>query len=274
MKWIRNHKLISFLVTIVAASFIILVLSVSAGGKSDPVSRTVNTVVTTIEKPFVALSDLISGNVTGIFSYREYQEENERLRKENAELKKEITATALSAKELQELKDLATAVNYDLKDVEVKLVTADVTATSLSGATWMNVFTINRGTESGISEGNIVVYGSGLVGRVISTSKGWSKISSITDESNKASFSVAGKLDIVGVIEKAEDGLLDGYMLDNKAKVEEGDALITTGMGRYPAGLEIGKIVKTKYDSNSQLLRVTVKPAVDFRTLQKVSVII
>ena len=274
MRWIRNHKLITFLVSIVAISFLILVVSVSADGKSDPVSRTLNTVITTIEKPFVALSDLISGNVTGIFSYREYQEENERLKEENAELKKEITATALSAKELQELKDLAAAVNYDLKDAEKKLVTADVTATSMNGATWMNVFTINKGSESGIKEGDSVVYGSGLVGRVISTSNGWSKISSITDESNKASFTVSGKLDIVGVIEKAEDGLLSGYLLDNKAKIEEGDSLITSGIGIYPAGLEIGKIVKTKYDSNSQLLRVMVKPAVDFRTLQKVSVVI
>lgn len=274
MKWIKDHKLIVFLVTIILAGLIILTVSFSSGGKGDAVTGTLNTVITTVEKPFRALADIVSDNVTGIFSYKEYQEENEKLKNENAELKKELTAMSLSAKELKELKDLAAAVNYDLKDAERNLVTADVTTTSMNGATWMNVFTINKGSESGIEEGNIVVYGTGLVGRVVSTSRGWSKVASITDESNKASFSVVGKLDLIGVIEKTEDGFLTGFMLDNKAKIEEGDSLITSGLGIYPAGLEIGKITKIKYDSNAQLLRVKVKPSTDFRTLQKVSVIL
>ena len=274
MKWIKDHKLIVFLVTIVLAGLIIVTVSFSTGGKGNVLTGGLNTVITVIEKPFSSLADVVSDNITGIFSYKEYQKENEKLKNENAELKKEITAISLSAKELQELEDLADAVNYDLKDAGKELVTADVTTTSMNGATWMNVFTINKGSESGIEEGNIVVYGSGLVGRVVSTSRGWSKVSSITDESNKASFSVVGKLDLIGVIEKTEDGLLDGFMLDNKAKIEEGDSLITSGLGIYPAGLEIGKITKIKYDSNTQLLRVKVKPSTDFRTLQKVSVIL
>ena len=274
MRWIKDHKLIVFLVTIVLAGVLIVALSFSNGGKNNAVTGTFNTVITTVEKPFVALADLVSDNVSGIFSYKEYQRENEQLKNENAELKKEITAISLSTKELRELEDLAAAVNYNLKDAKKDLVTADVTTTSMSGATWMNVFTINRGSESGIRENDIVVYGSGLVGRVISTSRGWSKVSSITDESNKASFSVVGKLDLIGVIEKSEDGLLNGFMLDNKAKIEEGDSLITSGLGIYPAGLEIGKITKIKYDSNAQLLRVKIKTSTDFRTLQKVSVIL
>ncbi len=274
MKWIRNHKLIVFLMTIVIVSLLIIMLSVSTGGSNTSITKGFNTVVTTIEKPFVSLADAISNNLSGIFSYKKYQKENEELKNENAELKKQITATSLSAKELQELRELAAAVNYNLKDAENSLVTADITTTAMNGASWMNTFTIDRGTESGIKSGNIVVYGSGLVGKVVSTGRNWSKVTSITDEENKASFSVVGKLNLVGIIEDAKNGSLNGFMLDNKANIEEGDVLITSGLGIYPAGLEIGKVTKLKYDSNSQLLRIKVKPSVNFRTLQKVSVII
>ncbi len=274
MKWMKNHKLIVFLITIVVASLLVVMISVNTGGQNRSVTNKFNTVATAIEKPFVSLADAISNNLSGVFSYKRYQKENEELKKENAELKKQITATSLSAKELQELRELAAAVNYNLKDAENGLVTADITTTAMYGASWMNSFTIDRGTESGIKNGNIVVYGSGLVGKVVSTGHNWSKVISITDAENKASFSVVGKLDLVGVVEDAKNGILNGFMLDNKANVEEGDILITSGLGIYPAGLEIGKVTKLKYDSDSQLLRIKVKPSVNFRTLQKVSVII
>lgn len=63
-------------------------------------------------------------------------------------------------------------------------------------------------------------------------------------------------------------------MLDDKADVSEGDKLVTSGMGVYPAGIEIGKVVKVRYDSNAQLQRVDVKPSVDFESLQKVTVVL
>ena len=62
--------------------------------------------------------------------------------------------------------------------------------------------------------------------------------------------------------------------MDDKAKIREGDKLVTSGMGIYPAGIEIGRIVKVRYDSNAQLQRVDVKPSVDFKSLQKVTVIL
>ena len=42
----------------------------------------------------------------------------------------------------------------------------------------------------------------------------------------------------------------------------------------YPAGIAVGKITKVKYDSDEQLLKVDIKPAVEFESLQKVSVIL
>ncbi|MGN0658924.1 MAG: rod shape-determining protein MreC [Emergencia sp.] len=272
MKWIKSHKLIAFLLAVIVISLIILIGSVSSGGQGNFFTSFFGGIYSAIEKPVSGAAGSISENVRGIFSYKEIQEENEALKKENEELKQQLTAMTLSANELKELKELSRVLNYKGISGEDDIVSADVI--SMDGTNWMNIFTINAGSESGISEGDVVICGDGLVGRIQSAGKGWSKVTSIIDESSKITFKVAGNLQLIGVIEGSSDGVLSGFMLDDKAKVEEGDRLITSGMGIFPAGIEIGKITKVKYDSDAQLQRVSVKSSVDFMSLQKVSVMI
>jgi rod shape-determining protein MreC len=138
----------------------------------------------------------------------------------------------------------------------------------------MNIFTINVGSDEGVEVGDIVVCGEGLVGRVSAVGGNWSKVTSIIDESSKVSFKLSGNLQVIGIVEASSDGVLTGFMLDSEAKLNEGDGIITSGMGVYPAGIEIGKITKVRYDSDEQLLKVDIKPSVEFESLQKVSVIL
>ena len=144
----------------------------------------------------------------------------------------------------------------------------------MDGANWMNIFTINVGTESGVSPDSIVICGEGLVGKVHSAGKGWAKVISMIDESSRITFKVSGNLKLIGVVEGSSDGTLSGFMLDSNAKVEEGDRLVTSGMGLFPAGIEIGRITKVRYDSDEQLQKVDIKSSVDFKSLQKVAVIL
>lgn len=144
----------------------------------------------------------------------------------------------------------------------------------MDGTNWMNLFTINAGTEEGIREGSVVVSGEGLVGRVHSAGKGWAKVVSLIDESSRITFKVSDDLKLIGVVEGSSDGTMSGFMLDSRAKVSEGDRLETSGMGVFPAGIEIGKITKVRYDSDEQLQRISVKSSVDFKSLQKVTVIL
>lgn len=272
MRWIKSHKLISVLVAVISVSLLVLVISVASGGKGNVVSNFFNRVFTTIERPIAAAAGGIYDNVSGFFTYKAVATENEKLKKENEELKQQVTNLTLSANELKELKSLSKVLNYQgVKGIN-DIVSADVV--SMSNANWMSVFTINRGTESNIKVWDIVICGNGLVGRVHSTGKGWSKVVSIIDESTKVSFKIAGNLQLLGIVQGSEDGKLNGFMLDSKAKVSEGDKIVTSGMGLFPAGIEIGKITKVKYDSNSQLNTVSIKPFTDFKSLQKVSVII
>lgn len=272
MKWIKTHKLISFLLAIIMISFVILIASVAAGGKGNFVSNFFNSAYSFIEKPISGVAGGISKNVSGIFSYKELQKENEQLKKENEELKSQLTGNSLSANELKELKELSKVLNFKGISGTDDIVSADIIA--MDGTNWMNIFTIDVGKDDGVKAGDVVICGDGLVGRVQSVGKGWAKVRAIIDESSKVSFKIDGNLKMIGVLKDATDGNLSGFMLDSKAKVSEGDKIITSGMGVFPAGIEIGRITKVKYDSDEQLQKVNVKPSVDFDSLQKVSVIL
>ena len=272
MKWIQEHKLISFLLVVILICSVILISSIASSGQGNPVSRALNSIYTAIERPITGVAESVSDHVTGLFSYRTLQKENAELKAENEELQKQVTSLRLSANELKELSHLSEVLNYKgMKDAG-DLVSGDVT--SMDGTNWMNIFTINIGKDEGVEAGDVVVCGQGLVGRVHAVGNGWAKVTSIIDESSKVSFKIAGNLQIIGISEAAIDGTLTGYMLDSEAKIQEGDEIITSGMGIYPAGIAVGKITKVKYDSDEQLLKVAIKPSVEFESLQKVSVIL
>lgn len=272
MRWIKEHKLISTLVGILIASLILLGISITINKSDVTGAGFVNRIYVAIEKPMVSFGRSISENVKGIFSYRDLMKENKALKEENANLQSEINKLALNAGELSDLKDLAAALNYDFIEGSSDLVTADVIA--LEGNNWTNIVSINRGTESGIKKGDIVICGQGLVGRVSDTGKNWSKIVSIIDESSSISFKVEGNLDVLGIVEGTSNGKLHGYMLDSNAPIEKGDIIVASGMGSMPAGIKIGRVTKVSMDSDRQLKRIVVKPEADFGGLDKVSVIL
>ena len=270
MRWIREHKVVAVLMLVLIVSFTLLGVTLRYGqpGGTGILSR----LYTTIEGPMIKAGSGIRENLTGFFAYQELMEENERLKAENAELRDEVNRLTLSANELQDLQDLAKALNYDFIKGENDIVTANVV--SLDGTNWTNSFTIDKGTESGIEVNDLVLGGEGLVGRIAETDEGWSKIIPIIDEESRISFCIDRNRSLLGIIEGSEDGTLTGFMLDEEAELRDGDVLVTSGMGRYPAGIRIGKVSRSGYDSNKQLITVTVRSNVDFDSLIKVSVIL
>lgn len=270
MRWIKEHKLISFLVIAIILAVGVLIFSVSSGGSSD--SGAAGTVLGKITQPFSAVAGKVSDNVSGIFSYRSLKDENEKLKEENQALQKKVTTLTLTANQLQELQSLKSSLKYKGIGNTSDLVSADVI--SMDGTNWMNIFTINIGSEKGVKKGSIVVSGNGLVGKVRSVGRGWAKVVSIVDSTSKISFKVYGNYKILGILDDTSDGFLTGFTLSSDATVSEGETVVTSGMGKYPSGLHIGTITKVTYDSNQQLQTIKVKPDVDFKSLQKVSVLI
>ncbi len=272
MRWFGEHKLTTLVLAILLALGIIFGISIARGGSGTEASGVLNRGMNVISGGLGSVAGTIKDNVTGIFSYKKLQAEVESLQEENNSLKKQLTEAKLEKDQLRQLTELSQVLNYEYTKKEFKLVSADVT--SLDGANWTNIFTINVGTEEGVKIGDAVVNGMGLIGKVQDAGKHWAKVISIIDDDSKVSFKLARDSKQLGVVEGNSMGEISGYMLDADSLVSQGDTLITSGLGTYPEGLEIGTVQDVSYNSNTMLKEITVETAADFKSIEKVSVII
>lgn len=271
MKWIRRHKIITSIIAILLVVFIVFGVSLAKGGGSGIFGKATNGAVTAESSAVTEGVSGFKGLLKGVFNYKAVLAENEALKAENEELKQELSDNELSRKQLGQLKDLSKALNY--KAVTKKnIVSADIA--SFDGSTWINTFTIRRGTDDGIQVDDVVINGAGLVGRVTEAGKNWAKVVSVADDNNSTSFYVSRDDEILGMLSGDGHGNLIGYVFDADAGIIEGDVLKTSGMGVYPAGINIGTVTGVDYNNDTQLKVITVEPAVNFKGITKVAVII
>lgn len=271
MNWIRSHKLILGIISALLVLIIICCISFGRGGGSGIAGKGINGAAAAGEGAITGSMSRIESFLSGIFNYRSVVEENTALREEVAKLEQELLDEKMSNDQLKQLKELSKTLDYKAA-ADREIVSADIT--SFDQSNWINTFIINRGASDGIEKDDVVVNGTGLVGRVIECGKSWSKVVSIVDENSNTSFMVSRDTEILGMLSGDGKGGLGGYVLDADAGIIEGDVLLSSGMGMYPSGIEIGTVTGIKYNSDTQLKMITVEPAVNFRGILKVAVIL
>lgn len=272
MNWLREHKTFTVIISVFFAFVIIIVVSYQNIGNSTSLGRGIDKVLSLIQWPVSSAGNGVKSGLSGIIHFRSVLQENEELKNQLAELNRELIQNRLTEAELEELRNLSNILGYENIAPDYSFVTADVIA--MDGSNWFNLFTINTGTEEGVTKGAVVVNGDGLIGRVLETGGGWSKVISVIDESNSVSFKVFRDLQLLGILSGDGKGSLAGYMIDPDAAVIEGDILITSGMGMYPEGIPIGKVKKVEWNNDTLLKTVTIEPSAYFKNLQKVTVLV
>ena len=268
MNWIREHKFISFLVLVIILAAGFLIFAVFTGGGSTGAGALGGTVFGKITEPVARLGQ----NISGVFSAGSLREKNEELSRRNRELQEENRKLRLREDDTQDLEALKKALRYKEGSDTEQLISGDVTA--MNDSRWIRTFTINLGKEDGVKTGSVVVNGDGLVGTVKSAGRGWAKVSTILDSSRGISFCLEDSRKTMGILHVSTDGELEGYMLDESAKVRAGDTLVTSGMGVYPERITVGKVKKVTNDEEEKLKRITVETAVQFDGLRKVAVLL
>lgn len=272
MNWLREHRILTTILSIFFILIIITVVSYSNIGSSTVLGRSVQKIVAYVQGPVSSAGNGVKSGVKGIFQFRSIMKENEELRKQISDLNREIIQNKLTEAELSELRSLSNIMGYENVSANYTFVTADVVA--MDGSNWFNLFTINAGTKDGIYKDAVVVNGDGLIGRVLEVGSNWSKIISVIDESNSVSFKVFRDMQLLGILSGDGKGGLEGYMIDPEAAVIEGDILISSGMGMYPEGIPIGKVKKVVWNNDTLLKTVTIEPSAYFKNLQKVTVLV
>lgn len=188
------------------------------------------------------------------------KDQNEQLRQEIAKLE-EYRQEAQRLQELLDLNDF-----YSIDGVAARVL-------SYSGDSWNKTITLNRGSDDGIRPGLPVIGPNGLIGQVIRTSGATCEVRLITDPSSGVAVIVQSSR-AEGVAKGSFDGYLYLENLDDDAKVQVGDVIITSGSGgEYTRGIIVGTVVKIEGSNGSTSRKIVVQPNDQAKSLGEVIVV-
>ena len=272
MKWIAEHPKISGVTIVVVILFAFIFTSSILSRYDTPAGRFAGTALAVVQRPFVAGLDWLGERLSSTFTDDSLRAENESLRKEVEQLENDLAQSRLDEAELRELRQLRSALSTN---APAGFTLSAASILSYEGSNVFNVFTVDAGTADGVSRDTVVIAGGGLVGRVLEANANSSKIVAIIDENNRIGFEIAGRLTELGVCYGNGEGGLSGEMLDDQANVQPGDRVVTSGLGGiYPAGIVIGTVLSAGYIKESSLLQLEIEPAVDFKSIKKVALLL
>jgi rod shape-determining protein MreC len=269
----RSTRLL--LVVLVSLSLAVITVDYRQGpdGPLAGLGRTSLSLMAPLQRAVTNATRPVSDFLVSIAHLPSLSRENRDLKEEVAGLRTAIAGrTALEGRldRLQQLLDLTNSSEFPLVNAQV---------IGQGPSNFENVITIDRGFENGIAVDMPVVTGgetgARLVGLVIAVASNASTVMLITD---RDAATAARLVDTgqVGLLEGQGDADMVMSFLKKDVAVEPGDLVETNGYddGLYPPGITIGEVSRFVPATSTTELYVTVRPAVDFSTLDYVAVVL
>lgn len=195
----------------------------------------------------------------------ELLEENERLRHELLELNFSQQQLAALREENARLRKLLDSSRRMALDVQVaSLLRADLDP-------FRHRVTINRGSDSGVRKGMAMLDADGVIGQVTLAAPGTSQAILITDPGHAIPVEVNRN----GVRTVAfGTGALDRLelpFLPNSADIQEGDLLVTSGLGgRFPPGYPVATVTSVSRDPGQTFASIIATPVAQLERIHEV----
>jgi rod shape-determining protein MreC len=136
--------------------------------------------------------------------------------------------------------------------------------------------TIDAGRNDGIEQDMSVINGQGLVGRVLKTTATTATVVLLVDPTSAVGARIAGSQEIGIVSGTGDQYTLEYQLLDPRADVRTGDALVTFGSkgGRpFAPGLPIGEVTQVQGTAGQLTRMAVVRPYVDISRISIVGVV-
>jgi rod shape-determining protein MreC len=193
---------------------------------------------------------------------------------ENANLRRQLESVQVQYQERRALADRARSLEdlLALRDrSNLETAAAEVIAASVSPD--FRTLTIDKGTRHGLKRDMAVIGTDGVVGRLVVASPGASKVQLLIDR-NAAAGALIERSRAQGVaLGGGEDRLRLDYVSES-SDVVVGDLVVTSGIdGIYPKGFTIGYVDAVEKNGPAYK-RITIKPAVNFSSLETVLVVL
>ena len=251
---------------------VILRVSVKAPERQTLLDRVVVRLVAPVQGVVAGLFGRVSSLWTGYVALVGVQQENQALRRHNAELQSQLasqSALALRAQRLERLLDLRAQV---LADTAVAQVVSVETSRQFRV---VRVRIDRNGVE--VKFGMPVIAAEGVVGRIARSMGPYADVQLLTD--------ARSAVDVV--IPRSESrGVMKGtgsdsrylcrveYVLKKEA-IEVGSDVLTSGLGgSFPRDLPVGKIVAVRRSDASLYQEIEVEPSVSFAHLREVLIVL
>ena len=179
--------------------------------------------------------------------------ENYRLREERSENQR--------LRELLEFKS-----NLDFQIIPAKVIGID--PDRLTDFVWINV-----GQDKNVQKNSAVINLKGLVGKIMEVQPKTSLVQLLLNPNCKVA-ALDQKTRVFGIVKKESGNFLKMDNVPNSEEIRVGDTIITSGLGGiFPAGIEIGQVVKSKTDTTGIFRKIILKPTVDFSRLEELFVL-
>ncbi|NLO23601.1 MAG: rod shape-determining protein MreC [Fibrobacter sp.] len=203
--------------------------------------------------------------LSSISDFHKKTAENERLKKENAELLMELYHVKEGIRELPRLHQL---VHFD-NQWPYSIVTARVVGRN--PGRFLTTLVINRGSLDGLAKDMPVFFMKGLVGKTSQVQAKHSTVQLLLDPNIKISIMIK-RSRMVGFMESVHGHLLSATIPSN-AGAKIGDTVITSGLGGiFPKGIEIGVIENIRKSDLEVMRYMDIKPFQEFSLLEEVFV--
>ena len=216
----------------------------------------------------------VSSGITGVqriwngyIGLRGLKSENDNLKRQLADAQVALQAQRALAdrsrglEKLLEMRDRS-----DLRMTAAEIIGAAATPDFLT-------LTIDKGTRDGLRPDMSVIAPGGVVGRIVMPSARAAKVQLLLDR-NAAAGAIIERSRAQGVVVGAGEDRLRMENVSEASDIVVGDIVVTSGIeGIYPKGFIIGR-VDTVEKNGPAYRSITVKPAVDFSTLEEVLVVL
>ncbi len=252
----------------------LLFLAVSGTAPARELQRAAGFVFAPVQGAFAGVTRGATSVVGALVEIDQLRRDNQALQTRNQQLEvenRQLQEIKIQNQQLAALLQVKGALDYQ---------TAAATVIGREVSQYVQMVTLDAGTDRGVQVGDVVVAGgAALVGRVVEVGPDFSRVLLISDTRST----------VVGLIESSRAtgdviGQLGGslVMTDIAAteRVNLGDTVVTAGIdlgngirSPFPKGLLIGQVVDVERDPNSIVQTAFVNPAANLDKLEYVLVI-
>jgi len=271
----RSTRLL--VVTLISVSLITITVDYREGdsGPLGAVGNAAVTLITPLQEAVSKVTHPIGNFFSTLVRLPSIRRDDQDLRAQVSALQEQLSTTRADQERLAELEALyALDQSFSAK---IQTVGAQVISNGISNFEW--TIEIDKGSDDGMQVDMPVVASAGLVGHIIRVTPSASFVQLIIDPDS----SVAGRLDVSG-----ETGLLEGQgandlrmaLVSPDVTVAPDEKVVTAGFkfngefqSLYPPNVLIGSVSRVMTEPDELTKFVTIRPAVDFSSLNVVLVV-